>query len=225
MTRPTPPLCEQALLDSAYQLAGLTFRELALRADLTPPTDLVHAKGWLGQTLELLLGATAGSAPLPDFVELGIELKTLPLDFFGKPMETTYLCIAPIPYPHTSFEESLVYQKIQKILWFPYLAAKELAPFQKKLGTPLLWSPSPEIWDTLKKDWEEITERIRLGHFEKLSAHLGTYLQIRPKAANAKTFSYVFNHEGERVAIVPKGFYLRTQLTAQICQNYYAIFS
>lgn len=46
--------------------------------------------------LELYLGAMAGSKPEQDFPELGIELKTIPVDAAGKPLETTFVCVAPL---------------------------------------------------------------------------------------------------------------------------------
>ena len=86
----------QSLLNRAQSLAGKTFLELAQLSGLTAPTDnRLNMKGWLGQTLERFLGATAGSQSLPDFVELGIELKTIPLLPDGRPKESTYICTAP----------------------------------------------------------------------------------------------------------------------------------
>ncbi|HBV39369.1 MAG TPA: DNA mismatch repair protein MutH, partial [Erwinia sp.] len=91
-----PPENETALLERARQLAGFTLGELALRAGLTIPPDLRRDKGWVGMLLERYLGASAGSKPEQDFAEIGVELKTIPIDAQGRPLETTFVCVAPL---------------------------------------------------------------------------------------------------------------------------------
>ena len=46
--------------------------------------------------LETALGATAGSKAEQDFSHLGIELKTLPINAEGFPLETTFVSLAPL---------------------------------------------------------------------------------------------------------------------------------
>lgn len=93
---PPPPENERQLFERAQALAGASFGELAARAQLPIPKDLKRDKGWVGMLLELYLGAMAGSKPEQDFPELGIELKTIPVDAAGKPLETTFVCVAPL---------------------------------------------------------------------------------------------------------------------------------
>lgn len=93
---PPPPENERQLFERAQALAGFSFGELAARAQLPIPKDLKRDKGWVGMLLELYLGAMAGSKPEQDFPELGIELKTIPVDAAGKPLETTFVCVAPL---------------------------------------------------------------------------------------------------------------------------------
>ena len=90
------PTTTAELLDRAEALAGLTLAELALRLQQTLPRSLAKAKGFMGQLMEIALGATASSLPEPDFQHLGIELKTLPLNANGAPRESTYVCTAPL---------------------------------------------------------------------------------------------------------------------------------
>ena len=61
-------------------VAGMTLAELATSIDVNVPDNLQREKGWVGQLIEKVLGASAGNKPEPDFIELGIELKTIPLD-------------------------------------------------------------------------------------------------------------------------------------------------
>ena len=71
------PQTEQALLEKAQSIAGLTFGELADELNIPVPPDLKRDKGWVGMLLESALGATAGSKAEQDFSHLGIELKNL----------------------------------------------------------------------------------------------------------------------------------------------------
>ena len=92
----TPPSSETELLTQAQRLAGYSLGDLAAMAGLQIPDDLKRDKGWIGMLLELWLGASAGSKPEQDFAALGVELKTIPIDRQGRPLETTFVCVAPL---------------------------------------------------------------------------------------------------------------------------------
>ncbi len=216
-----PPTTVDELLKRANTLAGKTLGELAKEGQDHVPLSLLHAKGWIGQLIERTLGANAANLDQPDFIHLGIELKTLPVTTQGHPCESTYICTASIPPIDSDWEHSRVWRKMAKILWVPIESNSEKPLLAQQIGTPILWSPPPEIAAQLRQDWEELTELLTLGHFEDLSAHKGKYLQIRPKAANAKTFIQVIDHQGNTISTVPKGFYLRPLLTKQIVLDYY----
>lgn len=218
----SPPLTQEELLHRCYQIAGKTLGMLAQEMGQQTPSSLVYAKGWIGQLIEKTLGANAVNLDQPDFIDLGIELKTLPINAQGVPCESTYICTASIPNQDTHFEQSRVFRKMAKMLWIPVEDTQNKPIADARIGTAILWSPPTAIKNQLRQDWEEITELITLGHFENLSAHIGEYLQIRPKAANAKTFIQVIDHQGKQINIVPKGFYVRTKLTRQIVQEHYA---
>ena len=87
----SPPENKETLLSNANKLAGITLQQLADRCKTSVPRSTTHAKGWTGQLLEVALGANAASKAEPDFMHLGIELKTIPLDKKGKPKESTYI--------------------------------------------------------------------------------------------------------------------------------------
>ena len=91
-----PPENEAELLTRAQALAGYTLSELAQQAGIPTPADLRRDKGWVGMLLEIHLGASAGSKPERDFAHLGVELKTIPVDAQGRPLETTFVCVAPL---------------------------------------------------------------------------------------------------------------------------------
>lgn len=218
-----PPETENILLERATHLAGKTLGELASQAHEKVPHSLHQSKGWIGQLIEKHLGATAGQLSQPDFVHLGIELKTLPVTPFGEPCESTYICTAPIPPQDREWRSSRVWRKMAKMLWVPIESNPEKPLSELRIGCPILWSPSYIIEQQLRQDWEELTELMMLGHFDELSAKHGEYLQIRPKAANSKTFVKATDHNGHTISLVPKGFYLRTALTKRILLENYCV--
>jgi len=219
--RPFYPNSIEQLLSRAQALSGLSLLALAKLTQQVLPQDFRHAKGWLGQTLEQLLGATSGNLAQPDFPHLGVELKTLPLTLRGTPKESTYICTAPIPNPDFHWRQSRVYLKTAKILWVPFLAEALPLP-ERQLGQPFLWQMDATSEAILQQDWTELVEKINLGAVSHLSAHPGQYLQLRPKAANSKTLIQVVNQQGNPISIVPKGFYLRSQFTRQLLAKFYA---
>lgn len=212
---------ESQLLKRAQSLAGLTIQSLADAYKQSVPHNLLNSKGWVGQLLEIALGAEAGNAAKPDFPDLGIELKTIPVNATGQPIESTYVCTAPLGGFEAQWRESRVYAKIARVLWVPIQADLSIALPDRRIGQAFLWSPDPATEAILQKDWEELTELLSIGEYASLSAQLGTYLQLRPKAANASVQAQPVDGEGHSVRVVPKGFYLRPSFTRQILAAYF----
>lgn len=217
-----PPHNEQVLLERAEDIAGLSLAELAERLNKPLPANLRHAKGWAGQLLEQSLGATASSLPEPDFQQIGVELKSLPLNANGLPRESTYVCTVPMTNTsRLSWEDSWVRLKLRRVLWVPLEADNEIPLPQRRIGTALLWSPSPQQESLLRRDWEELMELICLGRWDELSARHGSYLQIRPKAAHSRVLTESYDSDGSPCRTLPRGFYLRTRFTRQILEQHY----
>ncbi len=211
-----PPLSENELLENAVRISGKTLQQLAQQQDLAIPDNQLHHKGWVGQLLELSLGATASSLPEPDFQHIGIELKTLPLNKSGMPKESTYVCAINLTEIESQWETSLVNLKLSRVLWLPVEANPDIPLAARRIGTAILWSPNEEQKTTLKSDWKELMDMIAMGELEQITAHQGQYLQVRPKAMNTKALRKGFNNEGDRILTLPRGFYLRQSLTRQI---------
>lgn len=223
----SPPQTFTELRDRARQLAGKKISTIAsvLRStantklpnlDLTIPNNLKHAKGWIGQLLEYALGATAGSKAVHDFPELQIEMKTIPLNNLLQPIESTYVCTAPPVTKYLHWQQSWVCKKLQHVLWIPIEADPSLPLTERRVLTPFFWQPNQAQAIILQQDWEELMELLQMGGMEKLSAKYGTYLHIRPKAANSKVLIETYNEHGEIINTVPKGFYLRTAFTREL---------
>ena len=191
--------------------------ELARALGRPVPRDLRRHKGWLGELLEGVLGASASSRPEPDFVGLGIELKTIPIDGDGRPRESTHVCtVAAHDLNGQHWQTSTVRSKLARVLWIPIEAAPGIALTDRRVGAPLLWSPDAEQERVLRADWEEHMELLAAGRFGEIDARLGLYLQIRPKAANSRALVAASDSDGAPAATLPRGFYLRPTFTWQI---------
>lgn len=216
-----PPNSVEELLYRSQRLAGKTLAELASPYPLSLPTSLLQAKGYVGQLIEWHLGASSFNLPEPDFPNLGIELKTLPLNINSLPSESTYVCTAPLHPEPEQWENSRVRKKLARVLWVPIEATNTIPLLERRVGTPILWNLDPHSEAILKQDWEELTLMIQLGQIEKLSAKIGTYLQVRPKAAHSRILAPMINAESEAILANPKGFYLRSIFTKQILQQFF----
>lgn len=216
------PQSEAELMKRAHDIAGLSFAELAEEAGMKVPDNLKRDKGWVGQLLEWHLGAVAGSKPQQDFTKLGIELKSIPISYTGKPLETTFVCVAPLTGVHgLTWETSHVRNKLSRVLWVPVEGEREIPLSERRVGSPLIWSPNQEEEHILRSDWEELMELIVLGKFDQISARHGEALHLRPKAANARALTEAYSANGKPIKTLPRGFYLRTQFTEQILLRHY----
>lgn len=218
----TAPATPEELLARSYRIAGLSLGELAELAHVAIPENLQRHKGWPGMLIEKWLGATAGSKPQQDFPELGVELKTIPIDGNFNPLETTYVCYAPlISKPGTTWQTSNVRNKLQQVLWVPLEGDRAIPLAQRRVATAFFWQPDAREDAILQKDWEELTEMIVLGEVEKITARLGQALHIRPKAASGNVLTDAFNADGQKIKTRPRGFYLRTSFTGAVLHRHF----
>lgn len=215
-----PQTLEQ-LLSQAQSIAGLTFGELADELHIPVPPDLKRDKGWVGMLLERALGATAGSKAEQDFSHLGVELKTLPINTEGYPLETTFVSLAPlVQNSGVKWENSHVRHKLSCVLWMPIEGSRHIPLRERHIGAPILWKPTAEQERQLKQDWEELMDLIVLGKLDQITARIGEVMQLRPKGANSKAITKGIGKNGEVIDTLPLGFYLRKEFTAQILKAF-----
>lgn len=215
-----PQTLEQ-LLSQAQSIAGLTFGELADELHIPVPPDLKRDKGWVGMLLERALGATAGSKAEQDFSHLGVELKTLPINAEGYPLETTFVSLAPlVQNSGVKWENSHVRHKLSCVLWMPIEGSRHIPLRERHIGAPILWKPTAEQERQLKQDWEELMDLIVLGKLEQITARIGEVMQLRPKGANSRAITKGIGKNGEVIDTLPLGFYLRKEFTAQILKAF-----
>jgi DNA mismatch repair protein MutH len=215
-----PPASVDELLARADALVGRSLATLLRERGLTAAHDPVRTKGSAGEILELALGAAGGSSPVHDFPELGVELKTIPVARpcdGGAPLESTYVCTVSLADADSQeWETSWVRAKLGRVLFVPLVGAHGV-PWQKRVvGAPILWSPTPAQDDVLRADFDDVVGLIGVGRIEELTAHRGRWLQVRPKARDGSARTLAFGAEGEAIATVPRGFYLRARFTGAL---------
>ena len=219
---PSSPKTQAELLAQAQRLAGYSLGELAAMAGIVTPKDSKRDKGWIGILLEIWLGASAGSKPEQDFAALDVELKTIPIDAAGRPLETTFVCVAPLTgNSGVTWENSHVRHKLKRVLWIPVEGERAIPLAERRVGSPLLWTPSAEEEHQLRMDWEELMDLIVLGQVERITARHGEVLQLRPKAANSKALTEAIGAQGERIMTLPRGFYLKKNFTAALLARHF----
>jgi DNA mismatch repair protein MutH len=167
-----------------------------------------------------VLGATGGSAAVHDFPELGVELKTIPVDREGRPRESTYVTTLPLTgAERAEWATSWVRAKLARVLWMP-ITMDEGAP---RVGDPVFWEATAAQFAVLASDYEEILGAIALGGIERLTARTGRWLHVRPKAASSRERTWAVGAENGWVETVPRGFYLRTRLTGALLRDTAAV--
>jgi DNA mismatch repair protein MutH len=203
---------ESQLLARCQRIEGWSLGQLAAELNLQIPSNPLQRKGWVGQAMELTLGATAGCRATPDFCNLGIELKTLPINDNGKPAESTFVTSIPLLTIHQeSWLTSQCYCKLKRVLWLPVEASLKIPFLARRIGRATLWSPTAEQNTVLAQDWEELVLMMSTGRLEEITAAMGEYLQVRPKAADGKSLCFGFDEQGNKIKTLPRGFYLRSR--------------
>lgn len=214
------PADRQELLQRARALAGLSLGELASFAGIKVPPNFKREKGWTGQLIELWLGATAGSRPQQDFPELGIELKTIPISSEGAPLETTYVCYAPLTQvAGLQWQQSNVCNKLSQVLWVPVEGERHIPPADRRVGSAFLWQPNPAQQEQLRQDWEELMDMITLGQIEQVTARHGEVLQLRPKAADGSALTDAIGAMGKKSKPAPGASICASSLPTSYCKR------
>jgi DNA mismatch repair protein MutH len=216
-----PPRSLTELHERATALAGRTLLDLEAELDADRSAPMLRRKGKTGQLLERALGASAGSLSTPDFVDLGVELKTIPVDIAGRPRESTFVCsLSVADAENAEWETSSVRSKLAHVLFLPVVYPTSTRDDRgASLGAPLFWRPSPEQTSVLRADFDDLIGLIAMGGIEALNAKLGLWLQVRPKAAHGGVRTRAYGPDGEYLETIPRGFYLRARFTGALLRD------
>jgi DNA mismatch repair protein MutH len=215
------PRNEAELIARARALSGRSVEALAERWGVQVGGARVSTKGKVGELIERELGASGGSNATWDFPALRVELKTIPVDERGAPRESTFVCaVSLLDAERAEWSTSWARAKLARVLWVP---VETRADGSRQIAEARLWSPTLEQERVLAADFEEIVGRIGVGDVEGLSARVGRYMQLRPKAAHGRVRTRAPGADGEIVATVPRGFYLRARFTGALLRDVAAL--
>ena len=215
-------MSHEALLRHARALLGATLAELADGLGLPVPVGAVKTKGWSGQIIERELGAGDGAAHGPDFAALGTELKTVPVRDGLFPLESTAIChIDPVAIAGESWPTSYVRTKLARVLFIALeLPGGSRSVGQRRVVAVRLWTPSPDEEGSLRADFELFVRNyFRMGRAAEITGHLGTVMQVRPKARNSADLCPAFGPDGKPILIGKCGFYLRPDFVRGILRS------
>lgn len=216
-----PDLLDEAELRArAAALEGRSLGDLAEGVGVSLSGSTVRTKGKAGEVVERALGATGRSGAVPDFPALGVELKTIPVGGDGRPRESTFVCALPLAEAdREEWATSWVRRKLSCVLWVPVLTPAGSALEARRIGRPRLWRPTPAQEAVLAADFDAIMGLVGIGRVESLDARTGRWLQARPKAAHARVRTLAYGPDGEPLAALPRGFYLRARFTGAILEE------
>lgn len=228
MNRPRvpPPRDEHELRIRAMFLAGRTLGDLARELRFSLGAAALHTKGKAGELVERALGAGPSSMAAPpsasllDFPHLGIELKTVPVDENRRPRESTFVCALPLGQADAmEWRTSWVRAKLAHVLWLPIFTRAHAAWDERIILEPIFWQPSRAQEAVFGADFDDVMGIIARGGIEQLTARVGRWLQVRPKAASGRVRTLAYGPDGEPIATVPRGFYLRSRFTEAILRD------
>lgn len=201
------PKTEAELVMRARELAGRTLVELARALSQVPHP---RHKGFAGTLIERALGLRTRGAG-PDLPELGLELKTTPIDGRGEPRESTFVCMVPREGLDAPWERSAPRAKLARVLFVPIESVGA-----GRIGTAFVWAPDDAESAALASDWDELSGLLRAHGHEHVSARHGRLMQVRPKAASAKARWRASGDDEAPVLALPRAFYLRRAFVASI---------
>jgi DNA mismatch repair protein MutH len=220
-----PPDDLEELRVRAEALAGHRVEDLAraLGQSVTLGRQTAR-KGFVGQWVEKALGASAGCAQVPDFPALGVELKTIPVDANGQPRESTFVTSFSLANAeHATWQTSAVRHKLRHVLFVPVVfdagGARARSHQTAVFARPVFWQPTPAQEQILRADFDDIMGMVAVGRVEDLTARVGRWLQARPKAAHSGVRTRAYGADDEPLSAVPRGFYLRARVTAELLSN------
>ncbi|MGC2238118.1 MAG: MutH/Sau3AI family endonuclease [Pyrinomonadaceae bacterium] len=185
-------------IEEIKKVIGIPFKTLYKIEELE---GIKIAKGNTGKLLEKIIGLPPGNT-LRDF-EDG-ELKTNKCNALGKPLETMFISQLSSRFDDllndVKFEDSWIYEKIDKLLYVPVVKTSENPDDWYFLNYKLVnIEKDSELYNQLAEDFEIIKKKINadiLINDGFIHTSSGKYIQIRTK--DAKPYNPIFSKKLNR---------------------------
>lgn len=152
-------------------------------------------KGWAGHVIERYLGLPLNSAQAPNFGSW--ELKIVPLKRLANGEITVKETMAitmidPYHVIHTPFEESHLLLKLKRAIVCARLFESQREERSVLMKVATFDLNDPEIYEQIKKDYEDTQMCIREKGFECLTGRMGMLVQPRTKGTGHGSISRAF---------------------------------
>ena len=187
------------------QLEGQDLVLLAKKHEVTVWKEGRLNKGWAGHVIERYLGLPINSAQSPNFGSW--ELKVVPLKQLksGKVVLKETMAITmidPVNVAATSFEESHLFTKLQKILVCARMFESQAETCSLLVRVAAFTLDDRQVYDQVKSDYEEVRSVIRTRGFGALTGKMGVLVQPRTKGAGHGSTSRAFYARKKLVATI-----------------------
>ena len=207
----------------AQKLRGKTFQQV-LDDDKSDDKENANNRGDLGQLIERHhFHYACNNDSNPDFAEAGVELKVTP---FKKNKNDTYsakerLVLTKINYHeivHELFETSHMWRKSRLILLIYYLYQKNIGKrYDYEIKYSKLFIPPEEDVLIIKKDFETIVEKVKLGRAHEISERDTMYLSACTKGAKGSDRT---SQPYSDALAKPRAFSFKTSYMTYILNSY-----
>lgn len=172
----------------------LKFIKIRDLVNITPNINKIKKnKGFIGQIVEKFFFIKNNNRQEVDIENLGIEIKTVPLNKYFLPKEKTYICNININDFKFEWKNSNLYKKLNTILWVPYQGCCKIPLYDKIIFIPFIYKISPLEEKKIKREWIEIVE----NHIYNKQINITSleYLEIKIKKStlNKNYYAYYLN--------------------------------
>jgi len=185
------------------ELEGTDLVQLARKYNVTIWKGDKKNKGWAGHVLERYLGLPINSAQSPNFGSW--ELKIVPLKRLANGTITVKETMAitmidPYNVDNTPFEQSHLLSKLQKAVVCARLFESQEEERSLLLRVATFDLNDRDLYEQVKRDYEETRNCIRTRGFEHLTGAMGVLVQPRTKGAGHGSTSRAFYARKQFVA-------------------------
>jgi len=195
---------KEIALRKLKELEGHDLRKIADEYGITVFKEGKPNKGWAGQTIERAIGLPLNSSQRPNAGSWELKLVSLKRKADGtiKPKETMQITmINAQDVLNRPFEISHLLAKLKSLVICGriFVSKDEPESILYKVGT---FDLEGELYEAVKRDYEEVRETLHTQGFQALTGHMGKLVQPRTKGPGHGSISRAFYARTGFVAII-----------------------